>query len=113
MALSQAEVQALAALRAAQARFSREELAFELDASERQIERWLRDEKIPHPRRMLRAVENLLDEVGQQARASDSQFTFIDLFAGIGGTRLGFESAGGKCVFTCEYDKYCQQTYKK
>src|SRR3954467_7839209 len=33
-------------------------------------------------------------------------FTFIDLFAGIGGTRLGFQRAGGKCVFTSEWDKY-------
>lgn len=39
-------------------------------------------------------------------------FKFIDLFAGIGGTRLGFESAGGECVFTSEWDKYAQITYK-
>lgn len=38
-------------------------------------------------------------------------FTFIDLFAGIGGMRLGFEAIGGKCVFTCERDAYCQKTY--
>ena len=39
------------------------------------------------------------------------QFTFIDLFAGIGGTRIAFDKAGGKCVFTSEWDKYCQFTY--
>jgi DNA (cytosine-5)-methyltransferase 1 len=39
-------------------------------------------------------------------------FTFIDLFAGIGGTRLGFQSAGGKCVFTSEWDKHAQKTYE-
>lgn len=38
-------------------------------------------------------------------------FTFVDLFAGIGGTRIAFEKAGGKCVFTSEWDKYCQITY--
>jgi DNA (cytosine-5)-methyltransferase 1 len=38
-------------------------------------------------------------------------FTFIDLFAGIGGTRLGFESAGGACVFTSEWDLPAQKTY--
>ena len=38
--------------------------------------------------------------------------TFIDLFAGIGGMRLGFESVGGKCVFTSEWDTYAQKTYK-
>jgi len=40
-----------------------------------------------------------------------SDFTFIDLFAGIGGTRLGFEAAGGKCVFTSEWDEAAQKTY--
>jgi len=41
-----------------------------------------------------------------------SKFTFIDLFAGIGGFRLAFQNLGGKCVFTSEWDKYSQQTYK-
>lgn len=37
--------------------------------------------------------------------------TFIDLFAGIGGMRSAFESAGGTCVYTSEYDAYAQRTY--
>ena len=40
------------------------------------------------------------------------KFSFIDLFAGVGGMRLGFESAGGKCVFSSEWDKYAQKTYQ-
>jgi DNA (cytosine-5)-methyltransferase 1 len=40
-----------------------------------------------------------------------ASFTFIDLFAGIGGTRKGFESAGGRCIFTSEWDKYARRTY--
>ncbi|MEK7571430.1 MAG: DNA (cytosine-5-)-methyltransferase [Patescibacteria group bacterium] len=40
------------------------------------------------------------------------KFTFIDLFAGIGGTRLGFKEAGGKCVFTSEWDESCKKTYE-
>ena len=39
------------------------------------------------------------------------EFTFIDLFAGIGGIRQAFEKAGGKCVFSSEWDKFSQQTY--
>jgi len=39
-------------------------------------------------------------------------FTFIDLFAGIGGMRLGFESAGGKCLLTCEIDEKALETYR-
>ncbi|MEJ7611818.1 MAG: DNA cytosine methyltransferase [Ferruginibacter sp.] len=40
-------------------------------------------------------------------------FTFIDLFAGIGGFRLAMQQLGGKCVFTGEWDKAAQQTYSK
>jgi DNA (cytosine-5)-methyltransferase 1 len=38
---------------------------------------------------------------------------FFDLFAGIGGFRLGMERAGHECVGSCEIDKYCRETYKK
>jgi DNA (cytosine-5)-methyltransferase 1 len=41
-----------------------------------------------------------------------SQLKFIDLFAGIGGTRLALESAGGSCVFTSEWDKFAKLTYE-
>jgi DNA (cytosine-5)-methyltransferase 1 len=40
-----------------------------------------------------------------------SSFRFVDLFAGVGGIRLGFEAHGGRCVFTSEWDKFAQQTY--
>jgi hypothetical protein len=45
-------------------------------------------------------------------RPFNGQITFIDLFAGIGGTRIAFEEAGCKCVFTSEWDKFAQQTYE-
>jgi DNA (cytosine-5)-methyltransferase 1 len=38
-------------------------------------------------------------------------FTFIDLFAGIGGLRRPFEEIGGKCIFTAEWDRFSRQTY--
>jgi DNA (cytosine-5)-methyltransferase 1 len=44
--------------------------------------------------------------------ASKYKFTFIDLFAGIGGMRQAFEQHGGKCVFSSEWDKFAQQTYE-
>jgi DNA (cytosine-5)-methyltransferase 1 len=40
------------------------------------------------------------------------KFRFIDLFAGIGGTRIAFESAGGECVFSSEWDPAAQRTYE-
>ncbi len=41
----------------------------------------------------------------------DKTFSFIDLFAGIGGMRIAFERAGGHCVYSSEWNKYSQQTY--
>lgn len=41
-----------------------------------------------------------------------ADFTFIDLFAGIGGIRLGFESIGGRCVFTSEWNDWSKKTYQ-
>ena len=38
---------------------------------------------------------------------------YLDLFAGIGGIRLGFESAGGECVFTSEWNEFSQKTYRE
>ncbi len=39
------------------------------------------------------------------------KFTFVDLFAGIGGFRIALQNVGGKCVFSCDWDKYAQKTY--
>lgn len=50
--------------------------------------------------------------VGGATEESVNGFTFIDLFAGIGGLRRGFESIGGRCVFTSEWDKFSQKTYR-
>ena len=38
---------------------------------------------------------------------------FIDLFAGIGGMRRGFEKAGGKCIFSSEIDRHARETYEE
>jgi DNA (cytosine-5)-methyltransferase 1 len=112
MVRSTDEMQAREALRAAYSKFSRQEIAKELDTDEKTLSRWM-DGSIPRPRFVWHAVSNLLRQQPELAeRPAGSDFTFIDLFAGIGGTRLGFERAGGRCVFTSEYDKYCVKTYQ-
>lgn len=59
------------------------------------------------------AVIELLKSLKHSSSDKDGgAFTFIDLFAGIGGLRRGFETIGGKCVFTSEWDKYSQKTYR-
>ena len=44
-------------------------------------------------------------------KSEEQNFRFIDLFAGIGGTRLAFERAGFRCVFSSEWDHFSRQTY--
>jgi DNA (cytosine-5)-methyltransferase 1 len=41
------------------------------------------------------------------------KFTFIDLFAGIGGMRLAFQNLGGACLFSSEWDSHAQVTYRQ
>ena len=48
----------------------------------------------------------------QNTARDTGKFTFIDLFAGIGGIRIAFERAGGECVFSSEWDKASQDTYE-
>ena len=57
-------------------------------------------------------VQYRFDFLHSEPENQNSSFTFIDLFAGIGGMRIAFETAGGKCLFTSEWDKYCQKTYE-
>lgn len=53
----------------------------------------------------------ITDKKKKQIPVLKSQFTFIDLFAGIGGMRLAYENVGGRCVYSKEWNKYSQQTY--
>ncbi len=46
-------------------------------------------------------------------KKNKTKFTFIDLFAGIGGFRIAMQNLGGKCIFSSEIDKYAQITYDK
>lgn len=57
------------------------------------------------------AVIQMINKNKHDEVASSDSFKFIDLFAGIGGMRIAFENAGGKCVYSNEWNKYSQQTY--
>ncbi|NKB76369.1 MAG: DNA (cytosine-5-)-methyltransferase [Gammaproteobacteria bacterium] len=58
---------------------------------------------------------DVLDKLASshQTERPEASFRFIDLFAGIGGLRVGFENIGGKCVFTSELDRFATETYRK
>lgn len=57
------------------------------------------------------AIMQMLGRTRTAPPNQEANFKFIDLFAGIGGMRLGFENAGGHCVYSNEWNKYSQQTY--
>ena len=92
------------------------------------ITTWLDQERSQHKMSQQEFVLSLLDKFQTKEKtekvngvingASNHQethnlpFTFIDLFAGIGGFRIALERVGGKCIFTSEWDKYSQKTYK-
>lgn len=85
---------------------------------ERTVRGWENGEHRPSPLKWSRIIE-LKDEMQRyydnaplkQKPIKDSLFTFIDLFAGIGGIRYPFQQMGGHCVFTSEWDKFAQKTY--
>ncbi|MDO5553451.1 MAG: DNA (cytosine-5-)-methyltransferase [Planctomycetia bacterium] len=56
------------------------------------------------------ALANIIQP--EESATRTKTFSFIDLFAGIGGIRLAFEDCGGDCVFTSEIDNFCQKTYR-
>ncbi|MFT3722898.1 MAG: DNA (cytosine-5-)-methyltransferase [Hyphomonadaceae bacterium] len=88
--------------------YSIDALANKIGYSERQIFRW--ESGTAKPRQAI--LDRMKDLAGPNAEPhSSASFTFIDLFAGIGGLRTAFDKAGGRCVFTSEWDKYARLTY--
>ena len=85
------------------------ELSTALEVAPSTVNRWLAKESSPRPYITNRLEQILLPFERQVPSSGD--FNFIDLFAGIGGIRQAFESIGGQCVFTSEWDLYSQKTY--
>ena len=95
-----------------------------------ELQRWIAEQAFDRStnknRVVIKALERLredseeylplfADELAKEKefRVGSFPFAFIDLFAGIGGFRIGLEKIGGTCVFTSEWDKFSQQTYEK
>ena len=60
---------------------------------------------------MMERIEAFGESAPYLVQAQNPTFTFIDLFAGIGGIRIPFQENGGACVFSSEWDKFSQKTY--
>jgi DNA-cytosine methyltransferase len=89
--------------------FTQSELAKRLDIDVRTVRRWEVRESEP-PKYVSLALKQLMLPLAAEYESS-ADFTFVDLFAGIGGIRRAFEEQGGRCVFTSEWDAYAQKTY--
>ena len=87
------------------------EIAEFLEVSDKTVKRYCSGHTKARARD-IQALKTLFALPAKKAGDTKPEFTFIDLFAGIGGLRLGFESIGGQCIFTSEWDKYSQQTYR-
>lgn len=99
---------ALSYLAAARTHHTQAEVARALGVDARTVRRWEQRVTQP-PAYVVHALQRLLPFQVPFPREAD--FTFVDLFAGIGGMRLAFEEIGGRCVFTSEWDEYAQKTY--
>ncbi|WP_277987045.1 DNA (cytosine-5-)-methyltransferase [Pseudolysobacter antarcticus] len=91
-------------------RYRQKELAYALEVDVRTLRRWEVGESDPPPY-LADAIRQRLLPLASPTHKTDAAFTFIDLFAGIGGIRMGFEAHGGRCVFTSEWNSYAQKTY--
>lgn len=85
------------------------DIATELQVNQSTIHRWLNG--AVEPKVFLQDRLNNMISRRCPKESVQCDFTFIDLFAGIGGIRKGFERVGGKCVFTSEWDEFAQKTY--
>jgi len=98
----------------ARKRFQQKELADLLGVDAKTVSRW-ESGKVTPPAMVGLAIREILRSVPakpvEPREPREGGFTFIDLFAGIGGIRLGFQRAGGRCVFTSEWNAYSQKTY--
>lgn len=90
-------------------RYSLSELAEILGVTTRTLRRWQVGETKP-PAYAVDAIRQRLLPL-RAPRDEYSGIRIVDLFAGIGGIRLGFEETGGRCVFTSEWNSYAQRTY--
>ncbi|EUC14166.1 DNA (cytosine-5-)-methyltransferase [Paraburkholderia hospita] len=103
-------------LKQARTRFTQKEIAAHVGKDIKTVRRWEKGET-PCPAMLEPALHAMLYPATARnagAHAGNGTSTrIIDLFAGIGGIRMGFEAHGGQCVFTSEWNDFSQKTYQE
>ena len=102
--------QPLELLKQARNRFTQREIAEHVGKDTKTVRRWEKGET-PCPAMLEPALRDLLQQPATSTTEGGHSFRFIDLFAGIGGIRMGFEAHGGECVFTSEWNDFSKKTY--
>ena len=97
-------------LQQVRARYSQREIAEFIGKTPKTVRRWESGE-VPCPTLLGPVLQQMLDQAPPMQVTSGQKFRFIDLFAGVGGIRLGFEAHGGQCVFTSEWNAFSKKTY--
>lgn len=96
-------------LQQARKRFTQQQIATHVGKDVKTVRRWEKGET-PCPAMLDAALRELM-QGGVRAAERSTRFRFVDLFAGIGGIRKGFEAHGGECVFTSEWNAFSRKTY--
>jgi DNA (cytosine-5)-methyltransferase 1 len=104
------QIHSLELLKLARNRFTQREIAERVGKNAKTVGRWEKGET-PCPTMLEPALRDMLQAPVTGTSNNECRFRFIDLFAGIGGIRMGFETQGGECVFTSEWNDFSKKTY--
>lgn len=88
-----------------------EDAALLLKRSPRTVRRYIKGDGKRVPELELDTIRRVADLRCLSPDVDKHDFTFIDLFAGIGGLRRPFDEIGGRCIFTSEWDRFARETY--
>jgi DNA (cytosine-5)-methyltransferase 1 len=101
-------------LEQARQRFTQQQIATHVGKDVKTVRRWEKGET-PCPAMLEAALRELLRSAAPDTSVPPvkppARFRFVDLFAGIGGIRMGFEAHGGQCVMTSEWNPFSKKTY--
>lgn len=103
---------ALDLLKRVRQRMTQRQIGARLQVDPKTVGRWERRET-DCPRYVQAALREMLPVPARSENIGIGSFNFIDLFAGIGGMRKGFEASGGHCIFTSEWNEWSKKTYRE